>query len=1598
MINNHHSKSELTDLNLRIEMLEKEIHRLHQVELKSHNLLVALNAMRVGIWEWDIASGKTFFNERWAEIIGYKLKELEPTNIETWVRFVHPDDYVLANQKLAAYLSGESDSYNIDFRMRHKDGYWVWVQDIGQITQWDQNQKPIRMYGTHTDITYRYQLEENKIRARYHDLIENAPFPIVIARVSDQTLRYGNKRAMEQFGFTSNEGVGLSTLDFYVNPIDRDEFMGKLMKQGYVYDFEIELYDYHKQRYWALMSASFTNYEEEPSIIVTINNINERKKTEFQLIKEREIYELLTTSMADIIWVYNVDQNKVVYMSPTIEKTIGYSNEEAMKLTLYEFMTDESRTLFLEEVRKNVEIFKKDSTQSQPFILEVQHVTKERKALWFELSSKIRRTTEGEIELIHSSRNIEERYQAKQRIEYINLHDPLTGLLNKTSFRLLELDEPFSRQSQPFSLIYVDVDNFGIVNDTVGHRDGDQIIYGIAHKIDQYIKGKGTVYHYDGDEFVILIENNEFKQVENIAKELIRSVATQIRVQEREYILTCSIGVALSQDGESLTKVFKNAGTALFVAKRIRNTIRFYNEDMEQTHAREVILEKDLSLAIERNQFELYFQPIYDVRKGVINHAEALLRWNHPDFGVVSPVEFIPVAERTKIIIPLTDWVFKNVCIALKSWEKQGINDLIVSMNVSLTALVNRSENLYNFIRFTLLEYKVNPSHIKLEVTESSLLQDSVEIIRIFNLLKELGVKLELDDFGTGYSSFGYLKSLPLDIVKIDRSLINDIETDPKEKMILESMITILHGLNLEVVIEGVETLEQFNKIVPLRPDYIQGYLFNKPIKENDFLRYYEASKDARNLPVAYRIKSYPEFVLHWREEWNSGIDIIDDEHRDLMKTAAYIEQNRLKPMDESQLNNAYFEALIESIQQHFIDEEAIISDKGYPFASQHRDEHLKLINQAHKLRDLHLSDSSQTDGFINFLVRELILDHIINEDAAFFPFLRNAHYTQTHFPSVEAIMEEIDTNDASHYHRLLKENVILQNLLSDISHLFVRVELDDFDQKVDEALKRCARQVNADRAYVFTYDWDKMTCKNTHEWCQEGIVPQILELESTPVEYMTDWVNTHKQGKAMNIYDVKSLPEDSTLRQALELQDIWSILTVPMMNGTECFGFIGFDSVLKHHMYTDFERSILQEVSNVILVAMKRRIAEIQINTEKDLFETTIASLDEGLIIINKDKEISFMNPVAMTMLATSLEECTGHNIDEIFMPVNLLTTEKVEIKYDQLQQDGQSFEFKPNTGLISIEGDKAYISGRVTPIKSNSRNFEGFLIHIRDVTIEYEYEGQIDAFLNINLDMLCVADLNGYFRRVNQRFSDVLGYEINELNGKRFLDLVHPEDVQDTIDVMANLPDIKIIHGFANRYLHKDGSYRFIEWSSQIGYGKLLYASARDVTGRKMIEAQKEYNSYHDGMTDLYNRRYLEEVFKNIEIDRRIHPISILMCDLDDLKTINDTFGHESGDQSIIEVAKNIKAHCRPDDIIGRWGGDEFIVLLPKTSHEDALKIAQRISETKLTIQDGKHPVVASIGVATKENENVRFPDVLRLADQNMYIDKNKKKNHKS
>jgi diguanylate cyclase (GGDEF)-like protein len=424
-------------------------------------------------------------------------------------------------------------------------------------------------------------------------------------------------------------------------------------------------------------------------------------------------------------------------------------------------------------------------------------------------------------------------------VEHLAYFDSLTDLPNRLLFedRLVQALKRAQKDGQPIGTLLMRVDQFKEINDTLGHAIGDRLLREIAERARSSTGDRGTLAKFEADDFGLLITDvRASEDVLEVLQDVVDSLKPPIFLDGHELYVTASIGVSLFPgDGRSASELLKNSGVALYRAQSVGgNNYQFYETEMNVRALDRLAMEGDLRRAIENDELRLHYQPQLDLKTNRIVGSEALIRWQHPKSGLLPPMQFIPLAEETGLILPLGEWALRESCKQLVIWHEAGLTDLRVSVNVSPRQF--QQQNFVETVAQILSETKINPLALQLEITETSLMQDASAVVKRLTELKQMGLMIAIDDFGVGYSSLGYLKRLPIDMLKIDRSFVNEATTDPDDAALVMTIITLAHNLNLSVMAEGVETEDQLRFLRLLRCDEGQGYLFGKAAPPELFL------------------------------------------------------------------------------------------------------------------------------------------------------------------------------------------------------------------------------------------------------------------------------------------------------------------------------------------------------------------------------------------------------------------------------------------------------------------------------------------------------------------------------------------------------------------------------------------------------------------------------------------------------------------------------------------------------------------------------------------------------------------------------------------
>ncbi|HYO77730.1 MAG TPA: EAL domain-containing protein, partial [Thermoanaerobaculia bacterium] len=435
--------------------------------------------------------------------------------------------------------------------------------------------------------------------------------------------------------------------------------------------------------------------------------------------------------------------------------------------------------------------------------------------------------------IVINYRDVTERKLAEETLQHLAYRDTLTDLPNRFLFhdRLEHAIDQARRRGSGFAVMYMDLDRFKVVNDTLGHTVGDHLLQMVARRLRDVLRADDTIARLGGDEFaVILPELDRAEQAGSAARKLIAALRAPVRVDGHELHVTASAGISMyPSDGTDVTTLIKHADAALYRSKELgRNMVQLFASSMNRRYTERLELEMSLHHAIERGEFELVYQPLCDRKTRRVRSFEALIRWNRPGHGLVNPVDFIELAEETRLILPIGDWVLRTACAQLAKWREQGMDGFTIAVNLSPYQIAQ--PQFIHSVRDVLVEFGLQPHDLELEITESAALQNLEWTLSVLDQLRTLGVSIAVVDFGTGQSSLVYLKRLPITTLKIDREFMRDVQRDANDAAIFRSIVQLGHSLGLYVIAEGIETDADRRMVEEQQCDGMQGYHFSRPI------------------------------------------------------------------------------------------------------------------------------------------------------------------------------------------------------------------------------------------------------------------------------------------------------------------------------------------------------------------------------------------------------------------------------------------------------------------------------------------------------------------------------------------------------------------------------------------------------------------------------------------------------------------------------------------------------------------------------------------------------------------------------------------------
>lgn len=560
-------------------------------------------------------------------------------------------------------------------------------------------------------------------------------------------------------------------------------------------------------------------------------DISRRKQMENTLKESEERYRMLVENQADLVIKVAMD-GRLLFVSPSFCKLFGKEEHELLGLPLLPIILPvEQRSSADSDLEQLVS---SDASYYREYFSPTAAGNR-----WIGWTLRCISADNGLPEaIVGMGRDITDRKKAEQTIEQLAYHDPITDLPNRTLLydRLQLAINRAERDNQGVAVLFLDLDRFKSVNDSLGHAVGDQLLKLVSDRLLSCIRSSDTVARLGGDEFVVLIsaiENDH--SIGTVVLKILEQLAEPYQIEGHEIYITSSIGISLyPRDAHDAKELLKNADMAMYQAKEAgRNTCHFFSPELNMRATERLLLENTMRRALEQQEFFLVYQPQMELQSGHVIGLEALIRWRHPDLGVVPPDHFIPIAEETGLIVPMGEWVLATACKQAVAWQEEGHPPLRIAVNVSARQF--RQKNLGLRIEKILDETGLNPNLLELELTESAVMENPDEAILTLRQLKKMGITLSIDDFGTGYSSLSHLKHFPIDRLKIDRSFVQHVTRDHNDATIAEAIIALAHSMKLTVVAEGIEHGEQLEFMSKRYCDSMQGYYLSRPVPAGEF-------------------------------------------------------------------------------------------------------------------------------------------------------------------------------------------------------------------------------------------------------------------------------------------------------------------------------------------------------------------------------------------------------------------------------------------------------------------------------------------------------------------------------------------------------------------------------------------------------------------------------------------------------------------------------------------------------------------------------------------------------------------------------------------
>jgi diguanylate cyclase (GGDEF)-like protein/PAS domain S-box-containing protein len=698
-----------------------------------------------------------------------------------------------------------------------------------------------RIFCLDFDVTERKLAEQGMfvIGVNFRALFDRTADAIMLIR--DGQIAEINPAALALFGYASKAEIGGHYPD-NLSPqhqpdgqlsADKARAMMALAHETGNQRFEWLHLNRERTAFWTEVLLTLVPVNGESLLYAVVRDISERKAAEQSLYLAAQVFE----SGREAILITDQDQ-KIISINKAFSDLTGYPPEQVIGKTPHMFCSGKHDSAFYQELWSSLQA--NDHWQGEIWD---RHHDGHHYPLWLGITA-VRNKEHRITNYIGMCADISARKASEEYTRHLAEHDFLTDLPNRVLLldRMGQALEAARRNQTQVAVLYLDLDRFKYINDSLGHAVGDQLLQTVAERLRKCVRGVDTVSRHGGDEFLVMLADiGGVGQAAHLATNVLQALAQPYRINDYEFVITTSIGISIyPDDGDDTETLIRNADTAMYHAKESgRNSYQFYSEEMNVRIMERITLENSLKRAIGNQEFVLQYQPELEMHSGKVIGAEALLRWNHPDFGMLSPARFIAVAEDCGLLVPIGDWVLRTACRQARLWRDKGW-ELVVSVNISMGQF--RQKNLLQSVIDALDAASLEPYFLELEITEGLLMEEGGNTLRTLNALKQLGVRLAIDDFGIGYSSLNYLKRFPIDKLKIDQSFVHDISTgDPDDAAVISAIIVMAKSLHFKVIAEGVETHAQYVFLQENGCDECQGNYLGPPMLAAEMGRYLRA-------------------------------------------------------------------------------------------------------------------------------------------------------------------------------------------------------------------------------------------------------------------------------------------------------------------------------------------------------------------------------------------------------------------------------------------------------------------------------------------------------------------------------------------------------------------------------------------------------------------------------------------------------------------------------------------------------------------------------------------------------------------------------------